>query len=69
MGSILSRKKSHEVINRQGWDVIIESVTRQLQEYEKEAGRLRVLIEYFTSRKASGDPFPGEDRLRERGLL
>jgi hypothetical protein len=67
MGSQMSRTKSHKVIS--GWDALINSIYRQLQEYEKESARLRVAMEYFEKRKATGDVFPGEDQLRAKGLL
>jgi len=52
-----------------GWDFIISAVLLQLQELEAQAARLRVSLEYFERRKASGDTFPGEDKLKEAGLI
>ena len=52
-----------------GWDLIIESGVIQLREAEAVAARLRVSIDHFEKRKLLGAPFPGEEKLREAGLI
>lgn len=52
-----------------GWDFIIANGTKQLCEVEALAARLRTSLEYFEKRRASGDEFPGEERLRQVGLI
>ncbi len=65
----MSSKKSHDVNLMPNWDLVIEESARQLQEYESRAARLRVCLSYFQKRKESGDPFPGNEVLRDKGLL
>ena len=52
-----------------GWDVAITNGTKQLQELEAMAARIREAIKYFEERKKSGDQFPGEEKLKEAGLI
>ena len=67
----MSIKNKHTEQRPQGqaWDFIIRNGLVQLQEVEAQAARLRVSLEYFEKRRASGDPFPGEEKLREAGLI
>lgn len=51
------------------WDSAVEECLRMVAEHEAAAARLRTSVEYFESRKKSGDPFPSIDRLKERGLV
>ena len=55
--------------SREGWDFIINSGLVKLGEVEAKAAKLRVALEHFEKRRASGDPFPGEDKLRSMGLI
>lgn len=68
MTNEVSRKKLSSV-QLPTWDGAIDECLRQLQEYEAQASRLRVSLEYFQSRKESGDQFPGIDILKKKGLL
>lgn len=65
----MSSQKSHNVKIIPTWDLVIEESARQLQECESRAGKLRACLSYFEGRKTSGDPFPGVETLREKGLL
>ena len=65
----MSSPKSHNDKLVPSWELVIEECARQLQDTEARSGRLRACLEYFQSRKASGDPFPGLEILREKGLL
>jgi hypothetical protein len=70
----MSPKTKHDANNNKivefsQWDTVINSELIQLQELEAQAARLRVSIEYFEKRKGSGAPFPGQDKLKEAGLL
>jgi hypothetical protein len=51
------------------WDLVIVASFKELKECESRAAELRVCLDYFQKRKDSGDPFPGIEKLRERGLL
>jgi hypothetical protein len=51
------------------WEWLIEQATAKLQHHESQASKLRVAIEHFERRKASGDPFPGLEKLKEKGLV
>jgi hypothetical protein len=53
----------------ESWDFVINSGLIQLQELEAQAARLRVSIEYFEKRRASGAEFPGGKRLKDAGLV
>ncbi len=55
----MSRQKSHDVKLLPNWDLVIEESVRQLKICESRAVQLRVCVEYFHKRKASGDPSPG----------
>ena len=52
-----------------GWDFVIEQGIKELAALEAMAAKIRISVEYFEKRRESGDPFPGEDRLRAGGLL
>lgn len=51
------------------WEWLIEQATAQLQTCESRSAKLRVAIEHFERRKASGEPFPGIEKLKRSGLL
>jgi hypothetical protein len=65
----MSTEKSHGVNMAPTWDLVIEESARQLQEAESRSARLRVCLDYFQKRKESGDPFPGIEMLRKKGLI
>jgi hypothetical protein len=67
MYKCVSTAKSHHDIN--AWDEAIQACLNQIEEHEARAARLRTSLEYFETRKKSGDPFPGIDKLKARGLL
>lgn len=48
---------------------MIEESARQLQDCESKAGKLRACLTYFQGRRESGDPFPGIEILRKKGLI
>ncbi len=52
-----------------GWDFVILQGIRQIQSYEALIARIRVSLEHFEKQKANGEPFPGEDKLKEAGLI
>lgn len=66
-------EKRHDVqINVQSvcsWDAVISSAVNQLSELEAIASRVRVSLEYFERRKASGELFPGREALKDEGLI
>jgi hypothetical protein len=65
----VSNKTSQHVKSFPSWDLVIEESVRQLRDCESRASQLRVCMEYFSQRKASGDPFPGIEALRKKGLI
>lgn len=67
MNKRVSIKKSHATQNT--WDFAIQACLNQIGEHEARAARLKTSLEYFETRKKSGDPFPGVEKLQERGLL
>jgi hypothetical protein len=67
MNKAVSTNESHDTNN--AWDVAILACLKQIGEYEARAARLRTSLEYFETRKKSGDPFPGAEKLQEGGLL
>lgn len=69
MSKVPSRTKSHNVNLPPSWDLAVTACLQLVAEHEAAAARLRASVEYFENRKKSGDPFPGIDRLRERGLV
>jgi hypothetical protein len=69
MSKQISTRKSHDVKLAPDWDSAVVACLRLVADYEAAAARLRASVEYFENRKKSGDPFPGIDRLRERGLV
>lgn len=52
-----------------GWDFLIANVVSQLREVDSLGARLRVSLQYFEKKKMSGDKFPGEEALKNAGLL
>ena len=60
---------SEDLRTTEGWDFIIDSGLVKLGEAEAKAAKLRVALEHFEKCRASGDPFPGEDKLRSMGLI
>jgi hypothetical protein len=69
MSKSTSIRKSHNVNSAPDWDSAVVACLRLVADHEAAAARLRASVEYFENRKKSGDPFPGIDRLRERGLV
>ena len=71
----MSKKKKQNVkINEsntttEGWDFIINNIVVQIAETEAQTARLRVSLEYFEKRRASGERFCGEKKLRSIGLI
>lgn len=65
----MSIEKSHDVKLVIECDLVIEESVRQLKTCESRAVQLPVCMEYFNKRKASGDPFPGIEILRKKGLI
>jgi hypothetical protein len=51
------------------WEAAIDECHSQLRACQARAGELKVCLEYFETRKKSGDPFPGIGKLIERGLV
>jgi hypothetical protein len=64
-----STTKSHRAKIVPDWDLAVGACLQMVAEHEAAAARLRASVEYFETRKRSGDPFPGIERLRERGLI
>lgn len=52
-----------------GWDIVIASTLKQLQELEGMAAKLKFARDYFQEQKRNGEPFPGEGKLKNDGLL
>ena len=66
-----SRTKKHDVTNiaTDGWDMMIALVLRQLQTLEGMSGKLTFALNYFQEQKRNGEPFPGEEKLKQAGLI
>jgi hypothetical protein len=65
----VSIEKSHDVKSLPTWDLAVEESVRQLQACEARASQLRVCLDYFHKRMQSGDPFPGIEVLKKKGLF
>ena len=52
-----------------GWDFLIDNTVSQLREVESLAAKLRISLNYFEKKKLNGDSFPGEENLKEAGIL
>jgi hypothetical protein len=60
MSKHMSTEKSHGDQNT--WDIAIQSCLNQIGEHESRVARLKTSLEYFETRKKSGDPFPGVEK-------
>ena len=61
--------KASDAGNTDAWDMIIANVTSQLREVAALASRLKISLDYFEKRRAQGAPYPGEEKLKEAGLI
>jgi hypothetical protein len=48
---------------------MIASATKQLQALEGLSAKLRFAVSYFREQKEGGEPFPGDEKLKEAGLI
>jgi hypothetical protein len=69
MSKVPSTEKSRPVTIVRPWDLVVVACLQLVAEHEAAAARFRISMEYFDNRKKSGDPFPGIEKLRERGLM